>query len=367
MDALPAYAWALLIEMFDMSENTKIEWATHTFNPWIGCTQIGPGCDHCYAKADFEVRRRRAVWGAGQPRSRTSNANWRQPLRWNKAAQLKEDRWSYGIRLHRDNEAACIAHGFIKPQRPKVFCASLADVFDNEVDPQWRAELLLLIDKTPNLDWLLLTKRVGNVGAMLDQAEMTLLGSNWTNYSPRENVWIGATICNQTEADRDIPKLLAVPAAKRFLSMEPLLGPVDLTRIAHPNAAAIQCVPDPHINALTGYYDMNAGQQARVDWVICGGESGPEARPMHPDWVRSLRDQCQAAGVPFTFKQWGEFMPADADDCDPGYGPQRYFWSDGAQWRRGDGQRGRVELMCKVGKKAAGRMLDGCECNGVPA
>nr|WP_275921833.1 DUF5131 family protein [Burkholderia sola] len=185
-----------------MSENTKIEWCDHTFNPWEGCQKVGPGCDHCYA----ETRNARfgggtAVnWGPGAPRRRTSAANWRKPLQWNR------DGTFYAI------------HG----RRQRVFCASLADVFDNEVDLLWRRDLFRLIADTENLDWLLLTKRIGNVTTMLRHIGVERLP---------DNVRLGATIVNQAEADRDIPKLLAVPARVRFLSMEPLLGPVDLTSI----------------------------------------------------------------------------------------------------------------------------------------
>jgi protein gp37 len=291
-----------------MAENTKIEWAHHTFNPWIGCTKVGPGCDNCYAEADFDKRRHVVQWGAGNPRKRTAPSTWAQPIKWNAEAQR------LGVRY-------------------RVFCASLADVFDNAVDREWRDDLATLILSTPNLDWLLLTKRIGNAGEML--GEMFLDG-------PPDNVWIGATIVNQEEADRDIPKLLAVPAAKRFLSMEPLLGPVDL---------GLQCenwsddiVMDPE----TGAYECckacdYTGIGNGLNWIIVGGESGPGARPMHPDWARSLRDQCEAAGVPFLFKQWGEWRPATGGELCEGH------------------------EFIKVGKKAAGRLLDGREWNGVPA
>ena len=185
-----------------MGQDTKIEWAHHTFNPWTGCTKVSPACDHCYAEGwSKRAGDRVGKWGPGAPRVRTTSSNWKQPLRWNAEAER------LGVRY-------------------RVFCASLADVFDNEVPAEWRAELLRLIDETPNLDWLLLTKRIGNANAMLDVAEAIVCQSEWTNYYPRRNVWIGASITSQAEADRDIQKLLAVPAAKRFLSMEPLLGPV---------------------------------------------------------------------------------------------------------------------------------------------
>lgn len=311
-----------------MSANTKIEWADHTLNPWIGCTQISPGCANCFAKADFADRKHRVVWGVGQARSRTKT--WGDPLKWN--AQ---------------HEAFYAQHG----RRQRVFCASLADVFDNEVDPEWRADLFRLIADTPHLDWLLLTKRIGNAREMISEA----VDSNDLPVWPWPHVWIGATIVNQEEADRDIPKLLQVPAAKRFLSMEPLLGPVNL------EPAYLPCenwgddiVMDPE----TGAYECckkcdhtGISNELGIDWVIVGGESGPGARPMHHDWARSLRDQCHAAGVPFLFKQWGEWLGAGQD---------------------GDHAHRPIELNAsnspiRVGKKAAGRLLDGREWNEVPA
>jgi len=288
-----------------MSENSKIEWTDHTFNPWEGCQKVGPGCDHCYAETrNARFSGGQAVnWGPDAPRRRTSAANWRKPLAWNAA--------------HAEFFAE---HG----RRQRVFCASLADVFDNAVDPAWRADLFRLIEATPNLDWLLLTKRIGNAHQMIGEALITMSGNTSLLPSwPWPNVWIGASIVNQVDADRDIPKLLALPARVRFLSMEPLLGPVDL-RQAH--VAPIRL--------------------PRVDWVIVGGESGAGARPMHPDWARGLRDQCAAAGVPFLFKQWGEWAPI--------------------------GQR-RSILGCtlhdmeRVGKKAAGRQLDGVQHDGYPS
>lgn len=249
-----------------MTANTKIEWADHTFNPWIGCTKVSPGCDHCYAEADFDKRRHVVQWGQGQARKRTAPSTWAMPIKWDREAKR------LGVR-HR------------------VFCASLADVFDNEVDPQWLEDLFVLIAYTPNLDWLLLTKRIGNALRMVDDGRW--FPSHWPN------VWIGATIVNQEEADRDIPKLLAVPAAKRFLSMEPLLGPVDLglcdcDKGSRPGPGGVGGVTCTRCDGTGG---------RMLDWVIVGGESGHGARPMHPDWARSLRDQCQAAGVAFFMKQ----------------------------------------------------------------
>lgn len=220
-------------------ENTKIEWADHTFNPWIGCTQISPACDHCYAQVHQDQRFSRVKWGAGQPRSRTSAANWKKPLTWNRQAVAVST-------------------------RPFVFCASLADVFDNEVDPAWRTDLFELIEQTPQLVWLLLTKRIGNVLKMVEAL-------------PR-NVALGATMANQTEYDRDSPKLLEAglrtKALFTFGSFEPLLAPITLDRLA-------------------------------PDWIIVGGESGRGARPMNLDWARSLRDQSEELRRVFNFKQTG--------------------------------------------------------------
>lgn len=276
-----------------MSDKTEIAWCDSTFNPWIGCTKVGPGCDHCYAEADFDLRKHRAKWGSGNPRSRTSPANWRKPLLWNAQPFVE------CMRCHWRGEArdAAIVHapaGFYPPvdaarvcphccqpllmaARRRVFCASLADVFDNEVDPTWRAELFAVIACTPNLDWLLLTKRIGNVAKMIEAPGMQKCGLP-------PNVWLGATVVNQEEADRDIPKLLATPAAVRWISAEPLLRPVNVGFYLYPKYC---------------------GSQPALDWVVVGGESGPKARPMRPEWVRALAEQCRAAGIAFFMKQMG--------------------------------------------------------------
>ena len=306
-----------------MSENTNIEWCDSTFNPFIGCTKVGPGCDNCYAEKLMDHRMHKVVWGAGQERVRTSAANWRKPLAWDMA--------------HAEFFAA---HG----RRQRVFCASLADVFDNAVDPAWRRDLFDLIELTPNLDWLLLTKRIGNVARMVADART----HDWL--AGRLNVMLGATIVNQAEADRDIPKLLEVPAARRFLSMEPLLGPVNLTRIDIDGHREIY-----PLTGTTGCEDEDgnpAPDLPRIDWVIVGGESGPDARPMSPDWARSLRDQCAAAGVPYLFKQWGEWLPM-LGQVEGVRVREKTETTDG--W-----------VMGYAGKKMAGRLLDGIEHNGFP-
>lgn len=236
-----------------MAENSLIEWTDHTFNPWMGCTKVSPACDHCYAENLMDTRYGQVRWGAGQPRRRTKS--WAAPRKWQKQALLSG-------------------------ARPFVFCASLADVFDNEVDPAWRADLFKLIEETPNLVWLLLTKRIGNVLAM-SQSARGLLYDKFGIIKPAPlpaNVAIGATMANQFEYDRDRMKLAEVKSALQpaftFGSFEPLLGPIIL--------------------------DKNA-----PDWIIVGGESGKQARPMDLEWARSLKRQSEELGRVFNFKQVG--------------------------------------------------------------
>lgn len=329
-----------------MGENSNIEWCHHTFNPWEGCTKVGPGCDHCYA----ETRNNRfggGNWGAGAPRRRTSPANWKKPLKWN-----------------RDAAASGV--------RPRVFCASLADWLDKEVPFEWLADLLNLIRQTPHLDWLLLTKRIGNWDSRLDgvhahayygtddgDAELFDWIDGWLNGKAPANVWVGATVVNQKEADRDIPKLLNVPAKVRWLSMEPLLDHVDLTSWigGHIGVCGYRVSPNPKW----------------IDWIVVGGESGPSARPMHPEWVRNLRDQCLAADVPFLFKQWGEWAPRAGKLTGGGedfskLDPECKRWPSVIRL----GEHGKDTRICenctedsgeevyvqKVGKKLAGRNID---------
>jgi len=273
-----------------MGENSAIEWCDHTFNAWLGCTKISPACDHCYAESWARRTGSPELWQG--ERRRTSAENWLQPVRWNRVA-----------------EAA---------GRPaKVFCSSLADVFDNQVPAEWRVDLWRLIRATPWLTWLLLTKRPQNIVKMLPE--------DWPAFG---NVWLGTTVENQAEAERRIPHLLSVPARVRFLSCEPLLGPVDLTRVCLLPQKPGSARAGIHLDALRGQYvesgmpyigewDITGPFPAdaaplRIHWVIAGGESGPGRRAPHPDWFRSLRDQCVEARVPFFFKQWGDWAPAPA-------------------------------------------------------
>jgi protein gp37 len=243
-----------------MAKHSKIEWTDHTWNPWIGCTKVSTGCKNCYAETwANRYPRWRDTWGAQGTRIKTSKANWRKPLDWNRQAE-KESR------------------------RFRVFCGSLCDVFEGHwsIGEHWHDVLFTVIETTPSLDWLLLTKRPENVNEIWPHNSVDL----W-RWSP-DNVWIGTSVENQEQADKRIPELLKIQAAVRFLSCEPLLGPVDLT-IA---------LGGEDGTGFGGY-----GIRSAVDWVIVGGESGPNKRPMDLVWARDIRDQCQAADVPFFFKQ----------------------------------------------------------------
>lgn len=356
-----------------MGEKTAIEWCDHTFNPWTGCAKVSPACDHCYAES-WAKRSGSVVWGPDAERRRTTEANWKQPLKWNKEAGDK------GV-------------------RHKVFCASLADVFDNAVPRHWRTDLFSLIRQTPNLDWLLLTKRIGNAQSMITRAieELepdSLCGIGQHNHSPVAqwpwpNVWIGATICNQEEAERDIPKLLKVPAAKRFLSIEPLLGKIDISRWLDPtgitcmdvcpdtpyvdkDSAEVFVATDGEVIPLCPHCGIKAswtGWDCGIDWVIVGGESGPGARPMHPKWALDLRDQCLSHHVPFLFKQWGEWaIDRVFSGGDLGGDMRRGIVEHVRFNRECDGRflRGDVHMR-RVGKKKAGRVLDGQTWDEVPS
>jgi protein gp37 len=382
-----------------MGINSKIEWTDHTFNPWRGCehSQLAdgtthPGCEHCYAEA-MSGRNPSALgqWGSleeGGKRVKASDEMWRQPVKWNLAAAAA------GVRA-------------------RVFCASLADVFedwtapvhdhhgdllgyDHEtgeffkiVDPRTtyratlrdlRTKLFRLIDGTPWLDWLLLTKRPGNIRKMWRPIAG---GCDGECCEYRSNVWLITSVSNQATADELIPELLRcrdlVPVLG--LSAEPLLGPIDLR--ARPPELRGTCLVDHRHDGTQG-----SCQTRGLDWIIVGGESGHHARPMHPDWARSIRDQCQAAGVAFFFKQWGEYTchegiagPVENTvQWEPPIPAAAFAWQRLLAWSEEVGQFQRPSpdatvsqvltagavLAAKVGKHAAGRELDGCEWGEFP-
>jgi protein gp37 len=312
-----------------MGEITSISWCDHTFNPWIGCTKVSPACDGCYAEAMMDKRYGRVEWGApgkgNGTRARTSAGNWHQPVRWNKKA---------------------IAEG----TRPFVFCSSLADVFDNQIPVEWRLDLFTLIKDTPNLTWLLLTKRPQNIVKMFEQAcigDQLLAGETLADHWPR-NAAIGTTCEDQTRLNLNAPHLLRAKSTLKpafaFLSCEPLLGPIDAWL----------------------YLDPLGLFKSRIDWVITGGETdqgGHKARPTNPQWFRALRDQCADAGAAYHHKQNGEWMPFLASDIDwfegrkqAGAFADRPEMSDAVGWP-----------MQRVGKGKSGRALDGVEHDARPA
>ena len=270
-----------------MAKNSKIEWTHHTFNPWWGCTKISPGCDFCYAES-WATRVGSQVWGVHAKRRFFSEAHWKEPLRWNKEAA--QDR-----------------------QRRRVFCASMADVFENRPElNSWRSRLWGLIEQTPNLDWLLLTKRPSLIKSYIP----------WANEWP-PNIWLGVTVESQEEAEKRLPYLLACPAKTKFLSCEPLLSALDLREWL-----------------------------SQIDWLIAGGESGPHARPMNPDWLRSLRDQCTECKVAFHFKQWGHWHPVNPSEF------RRTVQIQDAT--------GKSIWMAPLGKSNTGRELDGRHWDELP-
>jgi protein gp37 len=230
-----------------MAENSKIEWCVHTWNPWIGCTHVGPPCFNCYAEGLMDKRYGKVKWGAGQPRIRTAPANWKLPYKWDRLAA---------------------AAGRVD----SVFCLSLGDIWDNEIDPRWRSDAFKVMADTPNLLYLLLSKRIGNAVRMCDRLP--------------PNTALGSTFGDQEEYDRDRMKLkeaaLLLGPRFTFASIEPMLGPVIL--------------------------DSNA-----PDWIICGGESGPNARMMNPQWARDLRDGAARFNRKFFMKQMTKKAPIPDD------------------------------------------------------
>lgn len=283
-----------------MGEVSKIEWTDSTFNPWVGCTKLSPACDHCYAEGWAKRTGQSLLWSGN--RRRTSASNWRQPIKWNRQAATEGT-------------------------RKRVFCASLADVFDNQIPERWRDDLWHLIDQTPHLDWLLLTKRPQNIAKMLPNTATGVKA--WADGWP--NVWLGTTAEDALHYRQRWAHVAAVPASIRFLSFEPALGTIG---------------------------DLDLGRVGAPDWVICGGESGHGARPMLPDWAREARDQCDASNVPFFFKQWGEFKALSDIDSE--------WWNAASSIQRDNQQFIEGHAMIRVSKCIAGRLLDGRTHNDSP-
>lgn len=346
-----------------MAEQSGISWTDATFNPWMGCTKVSPACKNCYAERDMDHRYGKVAWGPAGTRVVTSEAYWQKPIKWNKDAKLAGKRmrvfcasladvfedWNGEIRNHK-GEKLYWFEGEWKGFSPNAIVA-LEPVTMNDV----RARLFRLIDATPNLDWLLLTKRPENIERMWHCACCNDTGRHAFNVRYRPNVWLGTSVENQEYAEKRIPELLKcrdlVPVL--FLSCEPMVGPITLfksNRQAHEEAAGMGL--ESAFFAQSGI-DAEGLRNPGIDWVICGGESGPNARPSHPDWFASLRDQCKAADVPFHFKQWGEWVPGDHDSVT--------FGDDHTEvlpWHSPE-HGNDLTPMVRVGVNRAGRLLDG--------
>lgn len=304
---------------------TSIEWATDVWNPTTGCAKVSQGCAHCYAET---IAKR--FWGERKFTDVQCHPDrLEQPLHWR------------------------------KPRR--VFVNSMSDLFHKDVPLDFILRVWMVMARACDYTFMILTKRPERMLMFVNEYLPGTWGLATMNMrlldKPIPNVWLGVSVEDQRTADERIPLLMKTPAAVRFVSAEPLLGPVDLE--------IGMCTECGGCGITAGHYFQEDGMDTcnacggsgkafdKLDWVICGGESGPGARPMHPDWARSLRDQCQAAGVPFFFKQWGEY-------CFPSqllsYGAETYAdEKDPSKW-----------YQWRVGKKAAGRLLDGREWNEYP-
>lgn len=275
-----------------MAEMTKIQWCDHTFNPWIGCTKVSPGCANCYAEVSTPSRAFGVKWGTGQPRRRTGGGYWKDPLNWNRKGGLEDGK------------------------RHRVFCASLADWLDDEVPIEWLQDLLKLVYDTPNLDWLLLTKRPENFfrritevqtrrGGVIDTAKgspemaefATWLECWRVNAERPGNVWVGTTTEDQKRANERIRNLIEIPARVRFLSVEPMLEEIDLG-----------LVEDGRESDDERSWPKPTESGCEIDWVIVGGESGRGARPCAVEWIEGIVKDCQAAGVACFVKQLGSHV-----------------------------------------------------------
>ena len=370
-----------------MADGTNIEWTDATWNPVTGCTVVSAGCTNCYAMKFAGTRLKHHSSRAGLTIDTKAG-----PV-WNGTVRLNEEWLDQPLRWKRPRTIFVCAHG---------------DLFHEGVPDEWLDRIFAIMALSPQHRFQVLTKRADRMRSYIlakqrNAPEWVSLGDGSKTVLPYEggyptNVWLGVSVENQAAADERIPHLLATPAAVRFLSCEPLLGPVDLSKVVLPGTQPGQ------FNALTGdvaYTSLidHGGQvligplqTPRLDWVIVGGESGPGARPMHPNWAKSLRDQCASAGVPFFFKQWGEWAPVCAmseEQIDGCYHPaperdpeasrrckvkQCGLHVDGtrfdgqAMFRRPAFEQGsRAMTMMAIGKHRAGRLLDGVQHDGMPA
>lgn len=377
-----------------MGQNSQIEWTDHTFNPWMGCTKVSPGCTHCYAEREMDAHWHKVKWGPQGVRVRTSKANWRQPLRWNKETWWMCMACGYRGAVTKFNDVSVGLESFsahcpecnspeVHDARQRVFCASLADVGDHHpsVLNEWIEDLVRLVGQTQNLDWMLLTKRPEDL--------LARFGMFWGLEKWPENVWVGVSAEDQKCANERIPILQKIPAAVRFISCEPLLGHIDLSEAVDPdedawdeaNAMDEDGAPEEFVEECEAECDwVNYGQDlvrnpehrdwlrnrrlvagfrtlkhGVIDLVITGGESGPNARITDVNHFRSLRDECQQAGIKFFFKQFGEYAPFDQ----LAWATDKTTFSHKPVDLHGT-------MMCRVGKARAGCVLDGREWKEMP-
>lgn len=302
--------------------STKIEWADMTINPIVGCSHCSPGCDNCYAER-FAARLEKS------PNPKISS----------KYTGVVDERgkWTGVI----DFDVSCLVKLPRKPNR--IFVGSMCDLFHDSVMDSHLEQIMGHIGLTcdnAHHTFMLLTKR---------PERMHEFFTRWKPCRAIKNIWLGVTVCNQAEADEKIPLLLQTPAAMRFVSVEPMLGPVDLTRYLEMEERRYRG------DDASGFIDY----EPLLHWVICGGETGPGARPMHPDWVRGLRDQCQTVGTSFFFKSWGKWVTENQSPEDivlPGHSTVPKGWR---------GRKYEDSIYC-VGKRRSGRLLDGREWNEIP-
>lgn len=370
---------------------TKIEWTEKTWNPVVGCSLASPGCTNCYAMR--MAARIEAMNAALAPSHRVAHHYDGTTRKVNGSAA-----WTGKVALAPD-------HVLTEPLRRKkpttYFVNSMSDLFHESVPDDWIDRMFAVMALCPQHTFQILTKRAPRMrkylaerqqpesemlyallhGPMMAAVEKVMSYGIDATF-PLPNVWLGISAEDQRRANERIPDLLATPAAVRFVSAEPLLGPINFRRI--------RIAPDHHtiIDALDGYAIGDAisgsGQErAKLDWIIVGGESGPGARPLHPDWARAIRDQC-AAGVAHFFKQWGEYLPVGqilpgagkilgATAVKPGRMKLHYRGSPDRSPKHAFSEKGvgftsmsDGKLLFCVGKKAAGRLLDGVEHNGMP-
>lgn len=296
-----------------MSDKSKIEWTDATWNPIRGCSRVSEGCRNCYAERIAARFSRPGQPYEGLAKHVAVTKEWEKrefPL------VVNEARWTGEVRFIREHLADPLR--WKKPRR--IFVNSMSDLFHEKVPDGWITDIFNVMAQCERHTFQILTKRPSRM--------QDWMAARCGRVPP--HVWLGVSVEDQKTADERIPLLLQTPAAVRWVSYEPALGPVDFTNLNPPN----------FINAFDHSFGL-----PMLDWIVCGGESGPGARSMHPDWARSVRDQCQAAGVPFFFKQWGEFLPK---------------WLTGAI-------KGWQNEMQRIGKKKAGRLLDGREWNEFPS